>query len=188
MNDDPSSCTESAESEPPQRRPSAPLCVDVIEDGGDWSCIARVSEVVEAAALAAAREPLSRLAGASAAIALSDDRAVAALNGSYRGKAAPTNVLSFPAAESPVFGKAGGERFLGDVILAAETVMREAAETGVPAGHHLQHLVVHGLLHLSGFDHETDEAAAEMETLETRILATLGIPDPYTEPLAEFET
>ena len=100
------------------------------------------------------------------------------LNLAYRGKDAPTNVLSFPFQRPP--GTAGdADAYLGDVVLAAETVRREAAERGIEPTHHLQHLVVHGLLHLLGYDHETDAAAEDMEGLETEILATIGIADPY---------
>ena len=73
--------------------------------------------------------------------------------------------------------------YLGDVVLAAETVVLEAAERGIAPTAHLQHLVVHGLLHLLGFDHDTDAEAERMEHLETEILATLGIANPYAEPL-----
>jgi len=154
------------------------ISVDVVENGGDWTAIADPALAVQEAARAAAGFPEAGLAGTSAAIALAGDAEVATLNASYRGKPAPTNVLSFPAPAMPA-GCENGERFLGDIILAAETVTREAAELGIPPEHHLQHLVIHGLLHLSGFDHDDDEAAHHMETLETRILATLAIPDPY---------
>ena len=83
---------------------------------------------------------------------------------------------SFPFAASPNSEETG---HLGDVVLASETILMEAAEQGIPSEHHFQHLVVHGLLHLVGFDHETDAEAAAMEQLETRILADLGIPNPY---------
>jgi probable rRNA maturation factor len=107
---------------------------------------------------------------------LADDASLRALNRSYRGKDAATNVLSFPFQPAP-----GGcaVRHLGDVVLAAETVRKEAAEQGIPPAHHLQHLVVHGLLHLLGFDHDTDARAEAMERLEAQILVTLGIADPY---------
>lgn len=183
MSEDSDSSPTGADSEPPQTGPAGLMSVDVIENGGNWSAVENAVAAVREAAGAASRFPESRLAGASVAIALAGDREVAALNASYRGKASPTNVLSFPAPDLPADIEPA-ERFLGDVILAAETVMGEAAGMGIPPRHHLQHLVVHGLLHLSGFHHETDEAAARMETLETRILATLAIPDPYAEVAA----
>ena len=73
---------------------------------------------------------------------------------------------------------------MGDVVLAAETVRHEVADRGIEPRHHLQHLVVHGLLHLLGYDHQTEAAAEEMEGLEAEILATLGVADPYAAPAA----
>lgn len=113
-----------------------------------------------------------RLADRSLVVLLTDDTAVQALNAQFRHKDQPTNVLSFPAPPNP-------EQHLGDVALAYETCAREAAEQGKPLAHHLQHLVAHGVLHLLGYDHMTDEEAADMEGLERIVLAGLGIPDPY---------
>ena len=110
-------------------------------------------------------------------------RMVRGLNATYRGKDAPTNVLSFPF-QTPPGGVPEDAPYLGDVMLAAETIGREAAEGGIAPTAHLQHLVVHGLLHLLGFDHTTDVEAEQMERIEVEILATLGIADPYAEPLA----
>jgi probable rRNA maturation factor len=108
----------------------------------------------------------------SLAILLTDDEEVAALNEEFRGKAGPTNVLSFPAAENP-------EHHLGDIALAFGVCAREAREQGKPLANHLQHLVAHGVLHLLGYDHIIEAEAEEMEGLERAILAGLGIPDPY---------
>jgi probable rRNA maturation factor len=117
----------------------------------------------------AARAAASR--GRSLNVALSDDRAVRALNKRDRGKDKPTNVLSYPSGERD---------FLGDIVLARQTVWREAKAQKKSPGDHMAHLVVHGVLHLLGHDHETGEADAErMEALERRILARLGIADPY---------
>jgi probable rRNA maturation factor len=121
----------------------------------------------------------SRAAGRRIAlvIALADDRAVRRLNRDFRGSDRPTNVLSFPAdsrATTP-----GAPRFAGDVVLARQTVAREARAQGKPFRDHLTHLVVHGTLHLLGYDHETDIQARLMESLEVRILEGLGISDPY---------
>lgn len=157
------------------------MSVDIVDNGGDWSAVSDPAAAVIAAAAAAARFPETCLAGTSVAVALADDAEVAALNAAYRGKSAPTNVLSFPAPQLPagVPPHDEGGRFIGDIILAAETVMREAADLGISPVHHLQHLTVHGLLHLSGFDHQDHRSAETMEALETRILATLSIADPY---------
>lgn len=177
MSDASDSCPGGTESEPPQPRPAGQISVDVIENSGDWTAIPDAVTAINDAAAAAANFPESGLLGVEAAVALSDDAAVAKLNASYRGKPSPTNVLSFPVRDAP---SASAEcNFVGDVILAAETVMQEAEELGIPPRHHLQHLVIHALLHLSGFDHESEASAVRMEDLETRILATLAIPDPY---------
>lgn len=103
-------------------------------------------------------------------VVLSNDASIQVLNKIYRGKDKPTNVLSFPQ-DDPVL--------LGDIILALETLQREADEQQKPLEGHFQHLLVHGLLHLLGHDHETDEEAAEMEGLEIKICKTLGLPSPY---------
>ena len=105
------------------------------------------------------------------AVALADDRRVRALNARDRGQDKPTNVLAYPALD---------KAFLGDVVLARQTVWREARTQGKTPREHLTHLVVHGTLHLAGYDHEASRAAARrMEGLERRILAGLGIADPY---------
>ena len=126
----------------------------------------------------------------AAVVAFGDDAAVRVLNARYRGKDAPTNVLSFPAAGpvvGPDFGPAigpgaeGETHPLGDIVLARETVMREAVEQAVDFSHHVTHLIVHGVLHLLGYDHGVDAEAEEMEALEIEILSELGIDNPYTE-------
>lgn len=108
-------------------------------------------------------------------IRLANISEMTALNQQYRGKAYPTNVLSFPLE----FPLESGIPYIGDIVICPEVVAREAAEQGKPIDAHYAHLTVHGVLHLLGYDHETEEEAVEMETLETRILAKLGYPDPY---------
>ena len=119
-------------------------------------------------------------------VLLADDAMVRDLNATFRGVDKPTNVLSFPAGEAALAEEPGSPRHLGDIALAHETVAREAQATGISVHDHAAHLIVHGLLHVVGYDHETDFDAEAMETLETRILAALGIDDPYrdTEPVA----
>jgi len=164
--------------------PSQGLSVDVVHEAGDWGSLSSVAEAVKAASAAVAAE--LGLHTGEACVALSSDEHVARLNATYRGKPSPTNVLSFPSG-APRSEAMSETEFLGDIVLAAETVTREADALGLPLIHHLQHLVVHGLLHLLGFDHESDEEAEVMESLEVRILARLGLSNPYeeaSEPLA----
>ncbi|PRD44488.1 rRNA maturation RNase YbeY [Phyllobacterium phragmitis] len=110
-------------------------------------------------------------------IVFTDDASIQKLNAEWRGKDKPTNVLSFPAF--PVKAGARPGPMLGDIVIARETVEREAALEKKPLDHHLTHLVVHGFLHLLGYDHEDDGEAEEMEGWERRILEALAIPDPY---------
>ena len=111
-------------------------------------------------------------------VTLTDDAEQRRLNRTYRGKDMPTNVLSFPQAALETTDP-DAPMLLGDVVLAFETVSREAVEQQKSLADHLSHLVVHGVLHLLGFDHENARDAAEMEMRETKILAGLGVPDPY---------
>jgi probable rRNA maturation factor len=138
------------------------------------------------AALAAFEAAPPRVTPYEVSIVLTNDAEIRALNQTWRGKDAPTNVLSFPAGEP--FGDIPGEpRPLGDVVLGGETVVAEARAKGISTADHASHLVVHGMLHLLGYDHDSDEDAARMETLETEILARLGIADPYDELAAAAE-
>jgi probable rRNA maturation factor len=162
------------------------LDIDVVHEGGDWATVTDADGLVRNAATALAVE--LAITRGEVCVALSSDEQVAELNASYRGKAAPTNVLSFPAV--PMLPVDGEPPFLGDIILASETVQREAADLQLPLEHHMQHLVVHGMLHLLGYDHQTDEEAEAMESLEVRILARLGIADPYAaagEPIVPLD-
>jgi probable rRNA maturation factor len=140
-------------------------CTVVVLDAGWLKALPGVERLVRKAARAAARR------GKSLNVALADDKAVRVLNRRDRQKDKPTNVLSYPSGE---------RAFLGDIVLARQTVWREAKQQKKSPADHVAHLVVHGTLHLLGYDHETSDADAErMEVLERRILKRLGIADPY---------
>ena len=114
-------------------------------------------------------------------IRIVDKEESAELNSRYRHKQGPTNVLSFPASPSGHMPP-GAPRFIGDLLIARGVLEREASEQAIPVRNHLMHLIVHGFLHLLGYDHETSETdALRMERLETAILARLGVPDPYAD-------
>jgi probable rRNA maturation factor len=155
-----------------------------VEDPAWTRALPDVEDRCRAVALAAlAADPAALPEGArpEVSLVLADDDTVRGLNRDWRGKDAPTNVLSFAALDdddAPVVD--GVPLLLGDVVLAFGTCAAEAAVDGKTLGDHLAHLVVHGVLHLLGYDHEDDEAGAEeMEALETGVLAGLGIADPY---------
>jgi probable rRNA maturation factor len=132
-----------------------------------WPDCARLVRRAARAAIAGTR----RRAACALNVALADDRYVRTLNARDRKKDKLTNVLSYPSGE---------KAFLGDIVLARQTVWREARQQKKTPTDHLAHLVVHGVLHLLGYDHETsDEDADRMEALERRVLAKLGIEDPY---------
>lgn len=144
----------------------------------DWPDLAAAAlEAVESVEPAMANERLS------ASLLFTVDEEIRDLNREWRTKDKPTNVLSFPMltrAELLAMSAQGGPEMLGDIALAFETCTREAAEKGVSLADHAAHLVVHGLLHLAGHDHEAGEAeAAAMEALEIKALAQMGIADPY---------
>lgn len=144
----------------------------------DWADLAlRAAEAASAVAPELANERLS------ASLLFADDAEVQTLNREWRAKDKPTNVLSFPMLERAALlalGPDGPPELLGDVALALETCGREAAEKGVSLEDHAAHLIVHGLLHLAGLDHEVSpEDATAMEALEIKALALLAIADPY---------
>jgi probable rRNA maturation factor len=117
------------------------------------------------------------------AIVLTDDSAIRVLNRDWRGHDRPTNVLSFPAhAAATTRAPAGADRLLGDIVIAYETMAREARAQHRPFAHHLAHLAVHGFLHLVGHDHAADAEAQAMEALEVAVLARLKVPNPYLAP------
>ena len=150
-------------------RPRATATVSVAELSKQWKKSVpgadKLARRAAKAALAAVHE-----GPAEVSLALADDAQVRVLNRDYRGKDKPTNVLSFESGDRP---------FLGDVVLALETVLAEAKDQGKKPADHLTHLVVHGVLHLLGHDHEKTSEARKMERVEVEVLAGLGVPDPY---------
>ena len=158
-----------------------------------WDDLAR--EAVEAAVAKSCRRALlaSDLV-VEVSVKFTNDNEVKALNAAYRNKERPTNVLSFPMIEPELLESIaqadGGEVLLGDVVLAQGVCAAEAADKGVPVEAHAAHLVVHGTLHLLGYDHGDDEAAEAMEAVERQALAGMGIADPYAtrDALSEVQS
>lgn len=153
------------------------VSIDLTVEAGDWPARRTLAALARKAVAAALAETGVADAPSELSIVFTDDAHIRALNAGWRGKDKATNVLSFPT-----FPVKPGDRLpplLGDVVLAAETVAREAELEDKPFDHHLLHLMVHGVLHLLGYDHGTDAEAETMEALERRALARLAIPDPY---------
>ena len=167
------------------RRTRDRITVTVAASSRRWRrALPRAPSLCRRAALAALRAGGLPAPRVEVGVVLADDATVAALNSAYRGKAGPTNVLSFPAFDTPAPGDfssapAAPVLALGDVVLAFETTRREAAAARRPLADHMRHLVVHGMLHLLGYDHEDDRSADAMARIETGALAGLGVPDPY---------
>lgn len=154
----------------------SPLNIEVSRNSDGWP------EALDARAEEAVREALkqskAKVTGAAElSVVLTNDAEQKTLNRDWRGIDKSTNVLSFPQIEP--FGPVSG--LLGDIILARETLEREAVEQGVSFEDHFTHLMVHGFLHILGYDHIDDDEALVMEGLETQILASLGVADPYAE-------
>ena len=156
----------------PRRRGAREPAVDVVIASKRWSKVPHAARLVRAAIAAAA--PV-RARGAEVAVTLTSNRAIRAINRRWRGQDKPTNVLSFPAPPA----RRGAPRHLGDIVIAYETTAAEARAERKPFDHHLAHLAAHGFLHLLGYDHESHAQAEAMERRERRILARLGVPDPY---------
>lgn len=157
---------------PEEDRPRQGSVIDVSQSDPRWGAFAdfihsRVSVFVAAL----------ELRDVEVSVHLCDDAEIATLNTHYRHKSEPTNVLSFPAAGSPVPNNA--VELLGDIILAYDTIMREAEEQGKSAEAHIAHLLAHGLLHLLGYDHIEEEEASIMEQCEIDLLQRLGYANPY---------
>lgn len=146
--------------------------IEVVTDAAGWDALPDAAGTIRrAVAAAAAHEGIE----GAVTVVLTDDEEIRTLNRDWRGLDKPTNVLSFPAARGPAMATGP----LGDIVLALETIRQEATDEGRSLADHVSHLAVHGLLHLAGHDHDTDDKAQAMEDLERSILAGLGIADPY---------
>jgi len=178
--------------QPPPDRTTTGLELQTVVQAGKWPQFVTSPEF--ATTISAALGRFVDFEGTeSAVVAFADNAAVEALNGQYRGKGKPTNVLSFPALAPPSedqssdSGRAADRPPvpLGDIILALETIEAEADDQGIALEHHVAHLMIHGILHLIGYDHDTAATAEEMEALEIDVLASLDIANPYTEELVD---
>ena len=160
----------------PPGRPASPLHIDIRVESQLWDGQPLAEKTVRNSILAAAA--VLSTAGGEVSIVLTDDSAITRLNRDWRGIDKPTNVLSFPASGQTDRQES---RLLGDIVIAYQTLERECETENRLFLHHLAHLAIHGFLHLSGYDHETDGQADEMEALESKIMSRLNMPDPYVE-------
>lgn len=153
--------------------------IDLALEAGDWPDQGQLEELCQRAIDTAFKVgKLQALPGSEVSLVFTDDASIQDLNRRWRDKDKPTNVLSFPGSdpEGDVYGP-----LLGDIVLAFETVRREADEMAIDFNDHLTHLVIHGILHLFDYDHQDEEEAEAMEQLERMILAELNIADPYQD-------
>lgn len=157
------------------------ITLDIMIEAGAWDRLEDAEGLAQKAAEAALAVTYEADGDFEASVMLTDDAQIRELNRTWRAKDKPTNVLSFPAPEQP---GATGPRHLGDIALAYETLVRESEEESKELAHHFAHLIVHGVLHLLGYDHEVEAEADIMEGLEVKALASLGIADPYRDMAA----
>ena len=162
----------------PQSVPGAPfpLDIDVIRHAGDWPLGPDIDNLARTLVEAAVETAgLTLREGGNLSLVLTDDAGIRALNRQFRGRDAATDVLSFP----PAPGAGAHDPHLGEIVISRETLRRDAEGAGKSERDHLAHLIVHGFLHLFGYDHGKEEQAAVMERLEAEILARIEIADPY---------
>ncbi len=163
-----------------------PITIELTIEAGDWGEEAAVRADIERAIAAATEVGRFDLPPyAELSVVLTDDAHIRELNRTWRGKDKATNVLSFPAGEQHEAeisdDYADPPLLIGDIVVARETLVREAEEEAKSVANHFTHLLVHGFVHLMGYDHEDDAEAEEMEALEAEILAHLGIANPYAD-------
>lgn len=154
------------------------IAIDVAVEAGGWAGEAELEAIARASVDAASARLGLGEAESELSILFTDDAAMRKLNAEWRGKDKPTNVLSFPAFDLEPGDDPGP--MLGDIVVAHETVAEESRLEGKAFDDHLRHLIVHGFLHLLGYDHENDDEADEMEAAERAILADMGVSDPYS--------
>lgn len=155
-----------------------PLKVEVVIEDESWRAIDDIEALTRRAAVAALQAAFEEDEDDAdnddeLSVLLTDDAAMQRLNQSFRGIDKPTNVLSFPPAEF------ADDSLLGDISVSWQTVAREAAAEGKSVADHYAHMIVHGVLHLAGYDHESDDEAEEMEYIEREALSSMGVADPY---------
>ncbi len=157
------------------------ITIDLTVEAGAWDQLGDIEALAQRAASAAIGVVPELDGELAVAVLLTDDASMREINKDWRDQDKPTNVLSFPAAAHPGMP---GPRHIGDVVLAWETTEREAREEGKAVEAHVSHLIVHGVLHCLGYDHESDEQAEEMEALEVSALMGIGYADPYMDSTA----
>lgn len=161
--------------------------LDILIDAPGWTvALADVERLCETAVIAALAVGPTDLRDAEVSVLLTDDATMRRLNRTYRGHDAPTNVLSFEGSRECTVSRGAQVAkmrtqppFLGDIALGLDVTASEAGAAGKPIADHFRHLIIHGVLHLLGYDHQNDADAEVMERLEARVLDTLGVPDPY---------
>lgn len=159
----------------------AEIAIDIARQNGGWAEESALRALSERVIQALFSLPYLRGSHSELSIIFTDDSHIRALNAQWRHKNKATNVLSFPAF--PIHAGEQPKALLGDIVLAYETVKTEAETENKPVENHISHLLLHGCLHLLGYDHETEAEAVIMEDLERKILANLAIDDPYAETL-----
>jgi probable rRNA maturation factor len=157
------------------------ITLDLTVEAGEWEKLGDIEALAQRAVDAAIAAVPATEGELAVAVLLTDDAAMREINKDWRDQDKPTNVLSFPAVAHPGMP---GPRHIGDVVLAWETTQREALDESKSIEAHASHLIVHGVLHCLGYDHESDEQAEEMEALEVSALKGIGYKDPYSETTA----